>query len=258
MFSAHALYCELSSALEDVCSNARQPEWSGWFSGIDGDKVFADDASLRGVQVFVSDMYTAMNPTFLKAERIDIVVNTLGPPDLVDEANEFWGPTWHFHADSANPKKCKHWEWFMTSDRLEAAQRYLRGPAAFYADFVGGIRYVEEACADSWSNRIAEHWLRVNAQLPKVVDRVFAARGKENTEPVRVLFHCWAGRNRSGAAACAFWFFWKSGTVSMSAIVKQAVAQRTVMLRDQEHFLKSLLVFEAIWRAGCEADATST
>ena len=61
-------FASLCSELDRIRSSPRQTQWDGWYSGTDGDNIFEDATS--GVQIFVSDLYTAMNPLFLRPREI--------------------------------------------------------------------------------------------------------------------------------------------------------------------------------------------
>ena len=51
------------------------------------------------VNVYIGDMYSAMNARFLSERKIRVVVNMMGPPDTVDEYNKFYGPGCHWTQD---------------------------------------------------------------------------------------------------------------------------------------------------------------
>ena len=73
-----------------------------WKTCRDADLVFSTDVHVDRVatannvpgrvNVYIGDMYSAMNARFLSENEIRVVVNMMGPPDTVDEYNKFYGP----------------------------------------------------------------------------------------------------------------------------------------------------------------------
>eukprot|EP00397_Hematodinium_sp_SG-2012_P008043 GEMP01008097.1.p1 GENE.GEMP01008097.1~~GEMP01008097.1.p1 ORF type:complete len:957 (+),score=160.17 GEMP01008097.1:96-2966(+) len=244
----------VSSKLQQVKSKAWKKN-SKWYSGQDVDKIFEDEH----VAVFISDCYAAWNPTVLT--DFHIVVNMMGSPETYDKYHELYGPQWHWDQD----KKYEHDPADKSivdmdggsRERVEAIERYMRGPKEFYDAL--GIRYVEEASADScatWCDMKAIIQ-SVNTKLGRILagkSSMFKRRGVAKTN---ILFHCYGGRNRSGAALCGFWWWWwchqnKAPSIKMEEVICDLGKIRPNTLSrkkryesgNHEHFVEQLLEYE--------------
>eukprot|EP00930_Biecheleria_cincta_P073115 TRINITY_DN60437_c0_g1_i1.p1 TRINITY_DN60437_c0_g1~~TRINITY_DN60437_c0_g1_i1.p1 ORF type:complete len:326 (+),score=55.90 TRINITY_DN60437_c0_g1_i1:3-980(+) len=206
--------------------------------GWDSDVIFADDY----IVVHISDLYTALNPVFLKEQGIAIVVNTIGPPDLVDENAGRWGAKSHWKTDCKETKEewsrnsANRWEWEHTTknkdpsdiasqqirrgvggeERARAIEEYMAAGSEVFEQFYeprGVEKYIEEASADNASYNMVPHMKSINKQLRDFLVEELKGRQLQDTGKkcrTNILFHCYLGRNRSGSLACAFVFWWRN------------------------------------------------
>ena len=239
-------FCASLQELKDA-TFAKQTSWrKDWYSGYDFSTAFEDDA----LRVFISDMYTALNPNAIRDLQINIVVNMMGPPDLHDTKRKLYGPQVHYDEDSTSTGWKEHWDKNMDQQRLEAAHSYFQhGGRAFYEKM--GVHYVEEAAADDWHNVVAQHFPNVNKQVLESIQAMMRDPSKQ-AKKIHVLFHCYGGRNRSAVAMCAFWFLWRANVavdnVPMTEVIKQAVKARPEVLtkgrKNHDNFLRNLISYE--------------
>ena len=178
-----------------------------WYAGTDADLAFPlllykhnsnRDGEACRINVYIADMYTSMHADFLKQLRVDVVVNMMGQPDLLNQEQCLYGPRCHYEED-----KHKYEAYFnkaMTENRLAQASEYLRGPYAFYARL--GIQYVEHGVADESHNSVKDIFPTVCKDVHNALEAVFSAQRDNPT--ASVMFHCYGGRNRSAAALLAF------------------------------------------------------
>ena len=117
------------------------------------------------------------------------------------------------------------------------------GPDADYA--ARGIVYCSEAAQDHSSYRISDHF-------PAVVEKVNAAlAGLNDRGRTTILFHCYAGYNRSASGLLAFLFVYrwvrKRERISMHLLIRELVAVRPACLTARggahRNFIGCLLEF---------------
>ena len=277
---SYDVFCEKLEELREAVEKRDREEESGagneWYDGRDFHRVFEDEECV----VFISDMYAALNPSFLRDHHVDIVVNMMGPPNVEDAEKSHWGAQSHYEEDKA--KYAEEWnrdESVKKAREASAKDYFEAGPAAFYETH-GVTGYVEEASADSQRNVISEHFHVVNEQvwrhIRNVQKRGVPPAGEQKNavgtseqdsrtsrgarEKCTVLFHCYGGRNRSAAAMCAFWYLWNlynGRGLSMYEVIWQAVSTRPKILSrkkwDKRHwawrrsnhdnFLKTLVIW---------------
>ena len=184
---------------------------TGWryYTGEDGQEAgtivvpalpsFAQECTVR---LYIADMYTAMNPAFLARKGIHAVVNMLGSG----------GAGWRYSRDRSvdewDPERREAAARELGPERRKAAERYKDGAHAFYGE--RGINdYVEEAAIDSESYSVKEHFSSICKQLADAIRRRRSACGSSTQKmEFRILFHCYAGCNRSASALLGFWYWY--------------------------------------------------
>ena len=266
-------------AFNDAVARLTRARWESenhkhcdvWKTCRDADLVFSTDVHVDRaatannvpgrVNVYIGDMYSAMNASFLSEKKIRVVVNMMGPPDTVDEYNKFYGPGCHWTQDKQAYEKD-----FMSTDlgqpefgqpeyQNSVEEKYMREPLAFYREL--NVAYVEETSADAQWNAIERHfpsvirrvWAHV-VRLYHSIDCDVAERPQIQSE-INILFHCYGGRNRSASNAIAFIFWlclYQGGErLTMPEVMERVIRRRPMVImkgkENRENFTRALFSF---------------
>ena len=250
-----------------------------YYTGLDYNVLF-EDCYLR---VLIADMYTAVaTPDFLFGVKepysavgpIDVIVNLLGSPQLLNHEYQLYGAAshWNYDMQLRFGASKSFWQEYMTPPRVCAWEEYLLAPEDYYKRR-GVYAYIESACADGWNNLIALQFPELVRRIMVEVNKImfvnaYAANCRDGHNCINVVFHCYGGQNRSAAAACAFWYCWTwryiweienvlnpyvDGSLfampDMYEVIRQAVCRRPTILVKQHYthrnFIRNLLLFAA-------------
>ena len=143
----------------------------------------------NSVAVLVSSLYVAMNPDVLSEHGVNVVVDMMGAVDLLGKNKGLWGPASRWKEDRKKAKLAN--EPFI--------EEYMSIGAKQFYEKQGIAHYLECPAPDDWYFDMKSLMREINAKLKPLL----ANHGVDGQEVV-VLFHCYGGRNRSGAAACGF------------------------------------------------------